>query len=288
MKRFALAALIITLGNVSAASKEENLAREKTAWDQEMEKLKREKPSEYEAFRTTLTSLTELSLARMGYSVGAIDGNLDKQSLESLQLYQKNRKLLISEDPLAYETFNQIQTDINAIDTKPIGLPSSFVYTDDWDSGFFSASGTWMMTGGVASPEQTSEIKCWRERGICVQAQAEISHLNSNPFLGVSFETIQIERWDNVEIVTKPMDFFCMRYVYRVNRIQKSVSGIRTTISKDKQCENYDQSDKYLTLADGGKVWQKLLDQHNEKIKQIMAPAFLEKTGLLLKQIGKN
>jgi hypothetical protein len=148
------------------------------------------------------------------------------------------------------------------LDNRPIGLPSKHVFIDLWDRRYVSAAGTWTIAGeDLASPEQTSRIECHRETGRCTESTAIIDHASSGRLL-----------WDQHELVTKPRQYGCVRYVRRFNRVQGSVTGIRSTTASDGLCKAVDKSEKHLLLADGIEIHLKMLREHTAKQKEIIAP----------------
>jgi DUF2075 family protein len=101
----------------------------------------------------------------------------------------------------------------------------------------------------------------------------------------VDIDTYEIERWDAYEIVTKPVQLECTRYVRRVNRTQKSVTGIRSTISTRNACQGVDSTEMYMVLSDGIQVY---LQRKQERVKKwretlLISPTLLRR----LEQAGK-
>jgi hypothetical protein len=68
-----------------------------------------------------------------------------------------------------------------------------------------------------------------------------------------------VERWDAHEIVTKPSEsgFGCTRDVVRLNRLQKSVTAVRSTISTTGVCKGVTLRDFNRSLVDGQIIWKK-------------------------------
>lgn len=50
------------------------------------------------------------------------------------------------------------------------------------------------------------------------------------------------------------IDYFCTRYVYRITRLQRSVTGTRSTISKGGECKALDSNELTLKMVVGGEV----------------------------------
>ncbi len=254
-----LSFLVLMLASFSRA---DNISQDKLEYEKELAKIKVGKPTEYAEFQRLSTFVAEMLLARLGYDVGPFDAVLDEKTRLAVKAYERNRKIPVTGDPMSFETRQQIKEDSAELDHQPVDLPIRHLFLDSWDPGYVSAQGTWTMSGEESGmPEQTSLIKCDRQLGTCIEATGIVNHHELGATLSVNIETYGIERWDEVEIVTKPLQFGCVRYTLRINRTQKSVSGIRSTTSDTEHCKFLDNTEKYLTLEDGFSVWQKLSDK---------------------------
>lgn len=256
-----------------------NQQGDKAAYQAELQKLQRDDPKEYEKQKMAMTLAAQLLLARLGYGAGPFGETLEEGFQIALRKYQKNRGITETGDPLSFETVEQVRVDSETMDYHPVRLPFFHFLEDLWDQGFVSAEGTWVIANEKqAWPEQTSKIQCSKASGTCTEATAIISRGESSPSLSVDIETYEIERWDQYEIVTKPLQFGCARYIRRFNRPQKSVTGIRSTTSDEGICKGMETSEKYLVLTDGFKVYWDLLQESNSKRWKLMllSPRLLE------------
>ncbi|MBZ5513960.1 MAG: peptidoglycan-binding protein [Acidobacteriia bacterium] len=244
---------------------------DKAAWHLELEKLKREKPAEYGEMRTMSTLLAQVVLAELGYGTGPFDGFLDEKTRNALREYENTRRLPITGDPLSFETIQRLEADQEALHYYSIKLPSLEISTSQWDSGYVSAAGTWIISGEeTGEPEQTSRLVCEHPLGTCTEATAVVSGTGDDRLLSLHVDTYEIERWDGVEITTKPLQFGCARYVRRFNRLQKSVTGIRSTTSNEGACKALDLTEKHLVLTDGFKVYWELREQRLKRQRDLL------------------
>lgn len=251
---------------------------EKAAFQAELDDLKKSRPAEFEQAKRVFTLAAELLLARVGYGVGPFDGLLDEKTAAALRAYEKSRGIPVTGDPLSFETVEAVRKDEATLEQKPPYLPRRHVFTDLWDTGYVSASGTWTIAGeNQGFPQQTSRIDCHRQAGICTEATAILTADDGQPSLSVDIDTYEIERWDQHEVVTKPLQFGCTRYVKRITRLQKAASGIRSTTASDAACKGIDQGEKYLILADGFDAYWKLQEAQRAKWRELMliAPELL-------------
>ena len=144
------------------------------------------------------------------------------------------------------------------------------------NGGYFKASGTWIFEDGkekMAFPLQTTEIKCYRNLGICVEVEAYIGY---GDMLMVDSELYEIERWDAYEIMTKPYDYESVRYFLRVNKLHKTVKKYRTTLKTKEDSKGIDIQDKYMKLIDGFEVWCDVRDEKNAAFKETWSKSIKE------------
>jgi hypothetical protein len=263
-----------------AAPSDDHPRDRKLEYTRELEKLKRRKPSEYNDMRMLFTFNAQLLLARLGYGIGPIQGILDEKLQNALKTYESNRGIPVTGDPLSFETVEKIGSDAKLLDSAPTYLPSLHIYLDLWDSGYVRAKGTWTIVGDrMASPEQTSEIQCSKRTATCTLVTATIFDEGPGRQISVDAEQHEIERWDEHEIVTKPYQYICNRYVYRINRTQKSVSGLRSTISNEKICAGVTNADLHLALVDGAEIWKNLNETYRRNWETLIqiSPVLLKK-----------
>jgi len=262
--------ILLALLAQPAAGQVPSAGDEKAAFLSELESLRKNKPAEFEKGRRVFTLMAELLLGRPGYGVGPFDGIADEKLTEALRTYEKSRRIPVTGNPLSFETVETIRKDLETLDQKPTSLPRRFVYTDQWAAGYVSASGTWVIAGEEQSfPQQTSKFDCDRRNGTCTEVTAILTSDGGGGRLSIDTDTYEIERWDEQEIVTKPLQFGCTRYVKRISRLQKTASGIRSTTKADAGCKGMDLDEKYLKLADGFEVYLGLQEAHNKKWQEL-------------------
>lgn len=237
-------------------------AQKKLEYEKEIGKRKAETPAEYEKTRRLMTFAAEMLLARLGYDVGSFDGVLDKKTQFALKAYQRNRSLPVTGDPLTFETFEQVILDTATLDHKPVGLPLRRIAMDSWESGYVLAQGTWTIGGEKMTwPEQTAKIECRRPIKVCTEATAIVKNDTPDPTLSLEFDTYEIERWDDAEIVAKRLQSGCVRFERRFNRKQKTVTGIRSATSGGSECSGAGDAEWHMVLDDGPAIWKKLSEE---------------------------
>ena len=257
---------------------------ERSAYYRGLQKLIQEKPAEYEKQRRMFTLVTQMLLGRLGYDVGPFDGQIGQRTQNALGLYQENRGLPVTLDPLSFETNKQISADFAALEQHAVDLPALLISTAAWDDGYVFAEGTWAIRGGdMAWPEQTSKINCFRDLGICIEATATIesSALGTGEWhLVLDLHTYRVERWNAVEIVTKPRhESPCVQHVRHFRRLQKSITGLRGPFSKDRRCDG--MPERQLALVDGLELSQKLKKKRGETWRSLalISPGIREMLG---------
>jgi len=99
-----------------------------------------------------------------------------------------------------------------------------------WNDGFVTAEGPWIAIG-TENPAAL-KIECLRDRAECIVAEAEYGEQ-----LIPTIDHFDIQRWDAVEIRSKPFDNVCQRSVVIINRVEESVTIQRSALSKSRECE---------------------------------------------------
>jgi len=274
--------LVFSLAPVALSQPTTDNGRNKRSeYETELQRLKRDKPKEYENTKRWAYLWTQLLLGRLGYGVGPYNGVLDEKTQNALREYQRQRNLPITGDPLSFETTEQINKDMNLLDYEPAYLPRLFIFLDLWKSGYVSGKGTWVLTNEkMGLPEQTTHIECHRDQRICIEVTAILTGKGRNKSVSVDIELYDIERWDDHEVVTKPRETGagCVRYVRKFNRVQKSVTGLRSTISTEGPCKMVDVKEMHMSLSDGFKVYWELYQKSKKKIRDLIrfSPEMIE------------
>ena len=263
--------LVVTM--VQSQPSFDDKRKERSKYETELEQLKRKDTKGYEELKVGAILWTQLLLGRLGYGLGPYNGVLDEKTKNALREYQKQQKLPVTGDPLSFETFEQIRKDMELMDYQPMSLPSLQVFVDLWDQGKASAKGTWVLANEkMAWSEQVSDIQCFRDRRICIDATAIVTGKGGDRRLTVDTDVYEIERWDDYEIVTKPVETGagCVRYIRKFNRVQKSVTGLRSTISTGGLCKGIETKEMHMILSDGFKVYRDLYQRSMETRNRLM------------------
>lgn len=104
----------------------------------------------------------------------------------------------------------------------------------------------------IGQPIQTSTITCVKALNHCFAANAI---LYDAKLLTSDLELLEIERWDQHEIVTKPTDATCARTTTRLSRDQQVVTGVWSTFNTPKCASlGFAPGDKHLRMVDGTDV----------------------------------
>jgi hypothetical protein len=155
-------------------------------------------------------------------------------------------------------------------------LPPLSVSVEQWDHGFVAAEGTWIIIGEKSGlPLQTTEISCYKDLKVCLEATA-ILNTENNGFLSVHSKQHKIDRWDQHEILTKPdSSAICVRYTMRIGRVKKSVTGLRLRISAREECKDL-APELHLELVQGWEAVKQMREELREKLKGVLqAPALV-------------
>ncbi len=120
-----------------------------------------------------------------------------------------------------------------------------------WTNGYFRAEGTWVTVSPKRAVDvNTAIVQCSKDEGQCIEGTAFVF----NGMLGADLNVLQIERWDEHEIVTKPDDAACARNVLRISREQNRVIEVQSVFKTDGPCSMLSLGDSTRELQAGQDV----------------------------------
>jgi hypothetical protein len=124
-----------------------------------------------------------------------------------------------------------------------------------WDKGTVSATGTWtMLNDRPADPIQVTQLRCYRETGLCFEASAKYS---LGKYISAEFFPRVIESWTKDVITYSESSALCVVIHYTISRNSNQVTGRRVAIKPTPQgCEGMRQTDVDLAMVDGFEVWR--------------------------------
>lgn len=212
-------------------------------WDS----LRQANPVQYEAQRLRMLYASKLTLARLGYDVLPLDGGETNKFVSAIKDYQRVRGVPVTGQFTDWRTYEHIISDEIAFEAVPADLPLTMVITDWWDRGLVTATGPMIQRGDSLGLDgimivhvrcDRSESKCWITRQV-VYASLELNQ-----------DVFDIASWDQSEIITAPLDFFCGRNVLRINRI------LRKVITTNSPLKSADPGCKSPVLQNHDEVWE--------------------------------
>jgi len=236
------------LPNASAAVSDSD-----RAYYQHLEMLKDTAPAQYEYLQTFMLITAQKTLGRLGYGPTPFTLELDRGMTRAIRQYEKARGIPVTGNLFTAATLKHITQDAALLaqadaSTAP---PQRLFVGSLWDRGWVEASGAWVMDGERNTGQALVSVRCQRDRLECVLVTSRSGMLSR-----VDGETYEIARWDRAEIVSKPYDYPCARYILRLNRVQESVSQTRTTISGSGTCSFMEKRDIVSRLADDSLLWK--------------------------------
>jgi peptidoglycan hydrolase-like protein with peptidoglycan-binding domain len=214
-----------------------------------------------------IIAIVQMALGAWGFGTGPFDGVLDAKTKGSLSKYQMARGFKAAGE-LDAATTKMIFNDFEEWEKTPPNLPALHVGVRFWDFGFLSAQGTWVIEGEQQGfPFQTTEIRCDKQKQQYTEATAEYNLESS--FLSITLNTYDIERWDEHEITTRPVDFRCESYTLRIGRAEESVTALRLRTKTEGVCGHL-KTEMKLRLEDGFKVYWPLQKARGAKIRSFI------------------
>ena len=206
----------------------------------------------------------QMALGRFGYGTGPFDGKMDDKTRRALQEYQRYNTLPVT-GAIDCETFIVLTDNIESLERQLVFLPPYIFFGD---TQFVMAQGTWTLVNDEqAWPLQTTTIHCHRKWNHCIESTAIVA---DGERLSLELNYYEVERWDNLEIVTKPRGLACVRYTLRLSLSQRTVTGLRMTKPAAEGCEFIGKQDIQLRLDNGTEIWRELDTAHSKAIGRVM------------------
>lgn len=197
-----------------------------------------------------------MCLARFGYGT-RITGTLDQQTQEALKAYQLRKGIAATGD-IEPITIDSLTADDDSISHPDLFLAPYIFMADNWDGGGLTADGSWIEEGGKEPELENSQLECYKDWNLCIDAQAkEMKFFSSTGIVG-KFDAFRIKTWDKFEIVAESeYPNPCERDTLRINRQEKSIIVISVPAYKDeKTCSSLLGAAKTVTyrLVDGKQI----------------------------------
>lgn len=193
----------------------------------QLEMLRDSAPTLYPAFRTLYVVSAQTSLARLGFGPDELSGTLDSKTKAATRRFEASRQLPVTGNPFAAATFARLNADVARIQrAEAYTVHKRWFDSYGWSQGVVSAEGPWV-ADGIDNPA-AARIRCDRVEHECIIAEAEYGEEQLVPVI----DRYTIELWDEVEIRTRPEDAGCQRTVLHLNRIDSTVTLVRTTLSR--------------------------------------------------------
>jgi hypothetical protein len=115
-------------------------------------------------------------------------------------------------------TYRELET----LRRVPVALPSyQFEVAGDAQNPVVETRGTWIAEQGPPAPLQTTTIECRKASMQCQESSALLVFVSGNAVMESALTTFDIERWDEKEIVTKPVRGSCADRTLALNLVEK-------------------------------------------------------------------
>ena len=135
----------------------------------------------------------------------------------------------------------------------PVALPSyQFEVTGDADKAAVETRGTWIAEKGPAAPLQTTMIECRKAGMQCQESSAVLVFVSGSAVMESAHTTFDVDRWDDTEIVTKPVRGPCVERTLVLNLVEKRARSRFSQSAADGKCDQ--APERVLELVAGYKV----------------------------------
>jgi hypothetical protein len=135
----------------------------------------------------------------------------------------------------------------------PVVLPSyQFDLMGDADKAAVETRGTWIAEQGPSAPLQTTTIECRKAGMQCQESVAVLTFVGDNAVMQSAQTSFDIDRWDDKEIVTKPVHGTCVDRTLVLSLVEKRAKAKVIPIRTDDKCG--ENPERTLELVAGYKV----------------------------------
>ena len=125
--------------------------------------------------------------------------------------------------------------ELAALRKFPVALPNYqfevLLSGDKVDS--VQTRGTWIAQSGPPEPIQTTTIECRKSTMQCVESSAVIVFVGDKGVLESAQTIFEVERWNDRELVTKPVSGRCSDRTLILNLVEK-LALVRASASQEK------------------------------------------------------
>jgi len=144
-------------------------------------------------------------------------------------------------------TYRELQT----LRKFPVALPS-YQFEVTGDMGSVETRGTWVAQRGPSGPMQTTTIECRKSGMQCQESSAVLVFVGDKAVMESAHTAFEVDRWDDKEIVTKPVHARCADRTLVLNLVEKRAITRMSPRSDETRCE--ESPERVLELVAGYKV----------------------------------
>jgi len=206
-------------------------------------------PAAFDSLSSILIMSVQMHLGRVGFGVGPFTGVYDQSTATAVKQFEAARGIPSTGNPFNRTTISRILDEIEEMERagRALGPRSPVFGASQWAEGFVTVEGQWLMEPTPSATEDAVKIQCSRQEETCQILYAKIQP-DDNVLLADE-ETYQIASWDNAEIISRPLDYPCARYLLRINRVQESATLVRSTLSRTRSCSHMTPADMVMHVA---------------------------------------
>lgn len=196
--------------------------------EQYLKELKEKDPAAWNKLRAQEILDAQEALASFGYGT-VFTATLDEKTAEALRTYQTRSGLPVTGD-VDSATLRHLTEDKSELE-RHIPLGPVYAFNDsDWNN-LVTVDGTWFEQGkepDSKTPVHPTRLECFKSARLCIIA-TQVSEGSEY----IHLEWFDVQRWDQYEIVTQPVDLPCGRETIHVSRPEKTVLTVNTAAYKN-------------------------------------------------------
>lgn len=221
--------------------------------------LRDSSPSGYDSMATVLVAAIQMQLAKLGFGGGPFTGIGDVSTRAAIRRFEAARGLPQTGNPFTMATFLTGQKESETLARLERGFPARmpvFAF-QNWDNGSIVAEGQMLIQEN--SSNAAAQVHCNRQSRACEVLMAT----TDGPIMGgiqLSEDTYSIAFWDDVEIVSVPKPYLCVREQLHIKRSPESVRLVRTRSAEGGLCGSGNAGGAHILSWDESQRYRKEIE----------------------------
>lgn len=234
----------------------------------ELRRLRDTAGPRFDSLSTILTITVQMHLGKLGFQPGPFTGEIGTDTRAAIRRFEEARGLSTTGNLFTLATLSALRAEMDRVETlERAPGPNLPTFGDAlWSQGYATVEGEWLSSPMESASQDAVRIECVRDTWSCDILYARLGRGGTHR-LWADKEAYQIASWDRAEIVSRPLDYPCARYFLRINRVQKTATLVRSTLSTTGSCSHMTPADITTHLA----TWEESNERHRRLQHEVLS-----------------